>query len=379
MPPEAPREKIPAEVIVDPVFAEEAGWGGGVERQASMESKPPEDGSFFICLVRCPHPCAQNSTGLASGLGEHLLIESVAENAAEQFVSDTFTVSSAVGRSADAASESWEWAVSLRGGIRKQHKRMFVPGRDRPVGIALPAGCQWHRGGGIFSFQSNGIQTITSLKPLIAQVGEGKVTVPEGAAANRFPPHLAPTAAVVPYSTVVCFWDVVGRHCASTVARSSRKKFSLSGCAEQPCRSVLGSCRGAGCRAGPWRWGGSGHGLAAGSAQGHRGRSHGGESRGSGLLGQQRGSAKGVSEDDPPRAFLEKLDSALAPSCLRSILLHAHPLIFLNNETKSVFPGHPEPMFSEPRVEYKKMLSWEKSTSDDLQITVASLAAQAFE
>ena len=24
----APREKIPAEVIVDPVFAEEAGWGG---------------------------------------------------------------------------------------------------------------------------------------------------------------------------------------------------------------------------------------------------------------------------------------------------------------------------------------------------------------
>lgn len=163
------------------------------------------------------------------------------------------------------------------------------------------------------------------------------------------------------------------------MARSSRKKFSLSGCAEQPCRSVLGSCRGAGCGAGPWRRGGSGHGLAAGSAQGHRGRSHGGESRGSGLLGQQRGSAKGVSEDDPPRAFLEKLDSALAPSCLRSILLHAHPLIFLNNETKSVFPGHPEPMFSEPRVEYKKMLSWEKSTSDDLQITVASLAAQAFE
>ncbi|MXQ94068.1 hypothetical protein E5288_WYG008480 [Bos mutus] len=33
----APREKIPAEVIVDPVFAEEAGWGGGVERQASSK------------------------------------------------------------------------------------------------------------------------------------------------------------------------------------------------------------------------------------------------------------------------------------------------------------------------------------------------------
>ena len=112
---------------------------------------------------------------------------------------------------------------------------------------------------------------------------------------------------------------------------------------------------------------------------GHRGRSHGGEPWGSGLLGRQSGSTNGVSEDDPPRAFLEKLDSALAPSCLRSILLHAHPLIFLNDETKSVFPGHSEPMFSEPRVEYKKMLSWEESTSDDLQITVASLAPQAFE
>ena len=49
---------------------------------------------------------------------------------------------------------------------------------------------------------------------------------------------------------------------------------------------------------------------------GRRGRSHGGEPRGSGLLGRQRGSAKGVSEDDLPCAFLEKLDSALAPSCL---------------------------------------------------------------
>lgn len=112
---------------------------------------------------------------------------------------------------------------------------------------------------------------------------------------------------------------------------------------------------------------------------GHRGRSHGGEPWGSGLLGRPSGSAQGGSEDDPPRAFLEKLDSALAPSCLRSILLHAHPLIFLNDETKSVFPGHSEPMFSEPRVEYKKMLSWEESASDDLQITVASLAPQAFE
>ncbi|XP_040117620.1 protein FAM220A [Oryx dammah] len=93
---------------------------------------------------------------------------------------------------------------------------------------------------------------------------------------------------------------------------------------------------------------------------GHRGRSHTGEPRGSGLLGWQRGSAKGVSQDDPPCAFLEKLDSALAPFCLRSILLHADPLIFLNDEKKSVFPGHSEPMFTEPKVDYKKMLSWGK-------------------
>ena len=63
----------------------------------------------------------------------------------------------------------------------------------------------------------------------------------------------------------------------------------------------------------------------------------------------------------------------------KNVVVLRSPLRFLNDETKSVFPGHSEPMFSEPRVEYKKMLSWEESTSDDLQITVASLAPQAFE
>lgn len=73
-----------------------------------------------------------------------------------------------------------------------------VPSPQPPSGIALPAGCQWHRGGGIFSFQSSGIQTIMSLKPLIAQVGEGKVTVPEGAAANRVRPAVAQEGASLP-------------------------------------------------------------------------------------------------------------------------------------------------------------------------------------
>ena len=87
---------------------------------------------------------------------------------------------------------------------------------------------------GIFSFRSDGIQTIMSLRPLIAQVGEGKVTAPEGAAAesagrgpcgpgcsclprgrepNRQPVslHTLPLlVAVVPNSTVVCFGGAQG-------------------------------------------------------------------------------------------------------------------------------------------------------------------------
>lgn len=170
--------------------------------------------------------------------------------------------------------------------------------------------------------------------------------------------------------TLARWQEAVGRNSASAAAQTNPAGLSSAPAGERG----VGPARGVGEAPGTdWPR------AVPRATGGHRGRSHSGESRGSGLLGRQRGSAKGVSEDDPPRAFLEKLDSALAPSCLRSILLHAHPLIFLNNEMKSFFPGHPEPMFSEPRVEYKKMLSWEKSTSDDLQITVASLAAQAFE
>ncbi|XP_057576609.1 LOW QUALITY PROTEIN: protein FAM220A-like [Hippopotamus amphibius kiboko] len=97
----------------------------------------------------------------------------------------------------------------------------------------------------------------------------------------------------------------------------------------------------------------------------------------------QRGTVEmGISEDEPPSAPPEKLDSELEPSCLCSILstlLHAHPQIFLNDETKCVLPGHSEPMFSEQGVEYKKMLSRVKSRSDDLQITLALLALHTSE
>ncbi|XP_057573623.1 protein FAM220A-like [Hippopotamus amphibius kiboko] len=114
----------------------------------------------------------------------------------------------------------------------------------------------------------------------------------------------------------------------------------------------------------------------------HGGWSQRGEPWGSGLPCHQKWSEMGISEDEPPSALPEKLDSELDPSCLRSILstlLHAHPQIFLNDETKCVLPGHSKPMFSEQRVEYKKMLSCVKSMSDDLQITLALLALHVSE
>ncbi|KAM9056543.1 protein FAM220A isoform 1-T4 [Megaptera novaeangliae] len=114
----------------------------------------------------------------------------------------------------------------------------------------------------------------------------------------------------------------------------------------------------------------------------HGGRSHRGKPWGSGLPCHQKWLEMGISEAEPPRAVLEKLDCASEPSCLRSVpsaLLHARPHMFVNDETKCVFPGRSKPMFSEQRVEYKKMLSRVKSTSDDLQETLASLALQASE
>uniref|UniRef100_A0A8C3W7C7 Family with sequence similarity 220 member A n=1 Tax=Catagonus wagneri TaxID=51154 RepID=A0A8C3W7C7_9CETA len=114
-------------------------------------------------------------------------------------------------------------------------------------------------------------------------------------------------------------------------------------------------CRGRSCRGGPW---------------------------GSGLPGRQKPSEAGISADEPPSALLERLDSELEPSCLRSILstlLHAHPHVFLNDEKKHLSPGHSKPKFSEPTVEYKKMLSHVISTSDGLQRALALPTPQAFE
>ncbi|XP_027467197.2 protein FAM220A [Zalophus californianus] len=107
-----------------------------------------------------------------------------------------------------------------------------------------------------------------------------------------------------------------------------------------------------------------------------------GEPWASGLPCSQKRSEMGISEEEPPSALLEGLGFELELSGLHfvlSTLLHACPKVFLNDETKCVFLGHPEPLFSEQTVEYKKMLSSIKSTSNDLQIILGLLALPAFE
>ncbi|XP_044089770.1 protein FAM220A isoform X1 [Neovison vison] len=124
-----------------------------------------------------------------------------------------------------------------------------------------------------------------------------------------------------------------------------------------------------------WLEGGPG----ATNRDGGRGRTA--ESRASGLPRPQKRSESGISEEEPPSALLEGLGFELELSGLHFVLsplLHAYPQVFLN-ETQSVFLGHSEPLFSEPTVESKKMLSSVRSTSDDLQIILVLLALPAFE
>ncbi|CAD7668985.1 unnamed protein product [Nyctereutes procyonoides] len=89
----------------------------------------------------------------------------------------------------------------------------------------------------------------------------------------------------------------------------------------------------------------------------------------------------GVPGKEPPSALLEGLGLELELSGLHfilSTLLHSCPKAFLKDETKCVFLGHSEPKFSEPTVEYEKMLSSVESSSDYLRITLGLLALPAF-
>lgn len=113
-----------------------------------------------------------------------------------------------------------------------------------------------------------------------------------------------------------------------------------------------------------------------------RGWCHTGEPWVSELPCPQKRSEMGVSEEEPPNALLKGLGFELELCGLHfvlSALLHARPEVFLDDETKCVFLGPSEPLFSEQMVEYKKMLSSVKSTSNDLQIILGLLALPAFE
>lgn len=119
-----------------------------------------------------------------------------------------------------------------------------------------------------------------------------------------------------------------------------------------------------------------------GATDSHRGWGHTAEPWASGLPCPWKRSEMRISEEEPPSALLEGLRLELELSGLHfvlSTLLHACPEVFLNDETKCVFLGHSEPLLLEQTVEYEKMLSSVRSTSDDLQITLGLLALPAFE
>lgn len=169
-------------------------------------------------------------------------------------------------------------------------------------------------------------------------------------------------------STLPLLQESVRRNLAAAAAQSKTVDLPFAS-AEEHFAGVL--CGGREAQGRDWLGGGPR------ATDSHRGRDHKGAPWDSGPACYQKRSEMGISEDELPGAFLERLDSELEPSCLRSVLsllLHAHPQIVLNDETKCVFPSHSKPVFSEQTVEYKKVLSRMKSTSDDLQVTLASLA-----
>ncbi|XP_062940308.1 protein FAM220A-like [Cynocephalus volans] len=101
----------------------------------------------------------------------------------------------------------------------------------------------------------------------------------------------------------------------------------------------------------------------------HRGQRPEGEPWVLGLPYHQKLLEMGILKDGPLSPFLEGRGSELELSCLHSVLftmLHTHPEVLLNDETKCVSLDWLKPMFSEQRTEYKKMLSSIKSTSNGL-------------
>lgn len=100
------------------------------------------------------------------------------------------------------------------------------PGRTASARVAVSPPCalwesprllaQKHRGQDIFSLQSVGVQTIRSLKPLIAQVREGKVTAgQEGSSCLTGSGPLGHSRSAA-LSRQGCLWKVTSHVCART-------------------------------------------------------------------------------------------------------------------------------------------------------------------
>ncbi|XP_072453946.1 protein FAM220A isoform X2 [Notamacropus eugenii] len=89
----------------------------------------------------------------------------------------------------------------------------------------------------------------------------------------------------------------------------------------------------------------------------------------------------GIFEDELQSAFFEEVGTELELSQLHSVLsatLCEYPEVLLNDETKYVFLDYLKFMSSEQTIEYKKMLSSLKCTTNNLQIALWLLAVRAF-
>uniref|UniRef100_G3WF64 SIPAR domain-containing protein n=1 Tax=Sarcophilus harrisii TaxID=9305 RepID=G3WF64_SARHA len=89
----------------------------------------------------------------------------------------------------------------------------------------------------------------------------------------------------------------------------------------------------------------------------------------------------GIFEDELQSAFFEEVGAELEVSHLHSVLsatLCEYPEVLLNDETKYVFLDYLNLMSSEQTIEYKKMLSSLKCTTNNLQIALWLLALRAF-
>ncbi|XP_036597333.1 protein FAM220A isoform X2 [Trichosurus vulpecula] len=89
----------------------------------------------------------------------------------------------------------------------------------------------------------------------------------------------------------------------------------------------------------------------------------------------------GIFEDELQSVFFEEVGTELELSQLHSVLsatLCEYPEVLLNDETKYVFLDYLNLMSSEQTIEYKKMLSSLKCTTNNLQIALWLLALRAF-